>query len=132
MTAAIYAGLAAFFLIFLSARVILLRGATRVSIGHGGDPALERAMRVQANFVEYTPLALILLILVEMQGAPTTLVHALGAGFLLSRLIHFLGVRTREAPGVLRLLGMVGSFALLALMGAIAIGQRLGLFFLTS
>ena len=123
MISGFYAGLAALFLIFLSIRVIGLRRSKKVSVGHQGDAEIERAMRVQANFAEYTPLALILLFLIESGGAPGWAVHALGAAFLLSRLMHFSGFRSAEAPGVLRVGGMMGTFTLLAVMAAIVLAQ---------
>lgn len=125
MAAAIYAGLAAVFLTFLSIRVIGLRRDRKVSIGDGDDPEIARAMRVQANFVEYTPIALILLVLIELQQAPFWLVHAFGAAFLAFRLMHFLGFRSAEAPGVYRVYGMLGTFGMLWAMGAVAIVQAL-------
>lgn len=125
MIAGLYAGLAALFLIFLSWRVIGLRRSRKVSVGHQGDADLERAMRVQSNFVEYAPLALLLLYLVEAGGAPAWATHALGAGFMASRFVHFVGFRSAEAPGIWRMFGMLGTFVLLAVLAVVAIAQAL-------
>lgn len=123
MITGLYAGLAAGFLIYLSVRVIVLRRTRKVSVGHQGDVDVERAMRVQANFTEYTPMAFILLYLIEDGGAPGWAVHALGAAFLLSRLAHFGGFRSAEASGKQRVYGMMGTFTLLAVMALIVIAQ---------
>ena len=75
---ALYAGILALLLMYLSFGVIKLRKSARISIGDGGDEALRRAMRVQANCAEYVPISLILIGLIEANGLPFWLVHALG------------------------------------------------------
>jgi uncharacterized membrane protein YecN with MAPEG domain len=72
----------------LGFRVIQLRRHTRVSLGDGGDPGLQRAIRGQANFVEYVPLALLLLVVLELSRFSIYLLHGLGATLLVARLIH--------------------------------------------
>lgn len=123
MISAPYAALAGLFLVYLSMRVIALRRSERVSVGAKDSPTLERAMRVQANFVEYTPIALLLLILAEMQGLAPWAVHACGALILGARVAHFLGFRSREAPGVLRVVGMLATFTVIGLLALILLAQ---------
>ncbi len=125
MITGIYAAVAAIILVYLSTRVIGLRRGKKISVGPAGDADMERAMRVQANFVEYTPLALILLAISELNGLPALGVHALGASFILARLIHFLGFRSSEAPGLFRVLGMALTFLLLLVLAAIVGVQAL-------
>ena len=57
----LYVALLALWLLVLSARVIRERQAARVSLGDGGNRRLQRAIRGHANFVEYVPLALLML-----------------------------------------------------------------------
>lgn len=123
MIVGLYAALSAFFLIFLSFRVIGMRRQHRVSVGSGDNPHLERAIRVHANFVEYTPLTLILLAVAEMQGLPVWAVHLFGITLVAARLTHFVGFRSAEAPGQFRVIGMVTTFGLLGVLGAIVIMQ---------
>ena len=84
----LYAGALGLVLLALSARVIQARGATKVYMGDGGNELMLRRMRGQANFVEYVPMALILMGLLEMRGAPAWELHALGATLLVARLLH--------------------------------------------
>lgn len=84
----LYAGALALVLLVLSVRVIQARGATKVFMGDGGNDLMLRRMRGQANFVEYVPMALILLGLLEYRGAPAWELHALGATLLVARLVH--------------------------------------------
>jgi hypothetical protein len=56
-----------------------LRARTQVSIYDGGNPELGVAIRRHANWTEFVPFALLLLLLLELNGAPTALLHGLGA-----------------------------------------------------
>ena len=123
MITALYAAACAFFLVFLSSRIIGLRRRHRVSVGHGGNPDLERAMRVQANFTEYAPLVLIMLALAELQGLPGWAVHIAGVSFVVARVSHYLGFRSSEAPGQFRMLGMALTFGVLIVLAVVLIGQ---------
>ena len=87
-----YAALLALFFIYLSTRVMAARRAAGVAIGTGGDRTLERWARVHANFAEYVPLALMLLLIMEIRGNPAWPLHLLGTGLLAGRLAHAFGV----------------------------------------
>jgi uncharacterized membrane protein YecN with MAPEG domain len=105
------AGLFALFFVFLSLRVIRLRRTARVSLGDGGDEELRRRSRVHANFAEYVPLTLILMLLAELQGQPGWVIHLIGALLLAGRAAHAYGVS--QAPQILKLrvAGMVATIA---------------------
>ena len=83
-----YAALLALWLLVLSARVIQQRRTARVNLGDGGNTKLERAIRGQANFVEYVPVALIMLLVLELARFSIYLLHLLGLSLLLARLLH--------------------------------------------
>ena len=125
MHTALYAAFAGLFLVFLSARVVSLRREERVSVGHQGNAKLERAIRVQANFIEYAPLSLLMLAMAELQGLPAWGVHVFGVVLVAGRLAHFAGFSRPEAPGRFRVLGMVMTFGVLAVLPAVLIGQLL-------
>ena len=67
---ALYAALLAGIFVILSVRVIAARRGSGAPLGDGGNPELLRRIRVQGNFSEYVPLALILLALAEGLQAP--------------------------------------------------------------
>lgn len=92
---AMYAGLLGLLLVFLSALVSRQRRRARVSIGFGGDSALERASRAQGNFVEYVPLGLILLMLLEPEVSQLWMIHVLGSMLLAGRVLHAIGMHPR-------------------------------------
>ena len=116
---AFYAALLALLFLLLSARVIAQRREARVEIGHGESAQLLRRMRVQANFAEYVPLALILMTLAESLKVPLALLHLLGLVLLVARLIHAYGLS--QTPHILRLrvLGATLTFGVIGVAAAL-------------
>src|SRR4029078_8132195 len=109
----VYAAIFAIMLVALSLRVARTRGNVRVAIGDGGNKLLLRAIRVQGNFTEYVPMALLLFLFVELQGWPRWLVHGLCLVLLAARLRHASG-STHEPEDIrLRATGMATTAGLL-------------------
>ncbi|KIN60493.1 Membrane-associated protein in eicosanoid and glutathione metabolism [Sulfitobacter noctilucae] len=108
----LYAGLLALIFVVLSWRVILYRRANLISLGDSGDKALLKRMRAQANCAEYAPVAIILMLLAELSGAPGVAVHTLGIAFVTGRILHAIGFSATPQKIGLRQIGMV-----LTLMG---------------
>ena len=100
--------------LWLSLRVIRHRRAERIPLGSGGNAALERAVRAHANFAEFVPFAVLLLILAEWGGAWPWLLHALGALLVAARLSHGIGIVQEPEDFRLRVFGMMGTFGVLA------------------
>ena len=91
MITALYASLLALWLVFLSFRVIALRGSpvfAFLNINTDDEEMLQRAIRAQGNLTEYAPMMLILLYLLEISDANPSTLHALGLAFLIGRLMH--------------------------------------------
>ena len=124
----IYAGLLGLVLVGLSMRVIQFRLKLRVGLGDGGQPALRQAMRMQGNFIEYVPLALILMAGLELMAAPTGLVHGLGALLLAARVSHALGLAMTDGASIPRFFGTVGTFGVIVVGSLACLGQALGMF----
>jgi len=119
------ASLLSLILVYLSFRVVRYRVKYKVGIGDGGNPILARAIRAQGNFVEYVPLALLLILLVELAGFSAWVVHALGVLLLGGRVWHAqgLGISSGGSPG--RFIGTLASWLTL---GAASILCLLALF----
>jgi uncharacterized membrane protein YecN with MAPEG domain len=117
---ALYAALQAFVAIALTAPVGRLRGQTNVSLGDGGNPALWVAIRRHANWTEHVPFALLLIALLELNGASRGLLHGLGATLLVARILHPLGLRHDNMRVPTRGLGAIGTL-LVTLIAAIAL-----------
>ena len=110
----VYAAILAIVYLYLSFRVIALRRKNTDS----GDPDFRTRIRVHGNFAEYTPFALLLTLLAELQGAHTVLLHGLGLMLLIGRISHAVGMGSRPQRIPLRITGMVLTFTAL-LTGAI-------------
>ena len=89
---AVFAGLLALMLVGISVRVTVLRARKKINLFDGGDEQLGRAIRVQGNFVEYVPMALALMALIEWTGAAPWLVYVTGAVLLAARVVHAFGL----------------------------------------
>jgi hypothetical protein len=74
-------------------------------------------MRGQANFIETVPMALFVLIIMEVSGASSTWLHALGLMLVLGRIVHYLGL-VQIAPLVFRVAGIAATL-LTILVGSI-------------
>lgn len=104
MITSIYASLAALLIVRLSLSVIKLRRKNRVSVGDGGIDELKLAIRTHSNAVEYIPIALMLLLTLELNGAPKILIHILGVTLLVGRILHAMGLPAKDLRK--RVLGM--------------------------
>ena len=94
----LYAGINGLIALALAVRVVRQRSKTGTSLGSGGHAALEQAIRVHGNFIEYVPLVLILLALLEIDGTPALRLHVLGAALTLGRILHAWGLSSK--PGL--------------------------------
>ncbi|RDV03309.1 MAPEG family protein [Undibacter mobilis] len=108
-----YAAVLGLLFAVLSFRVANTRRVMRIGLGSGGDRQLERYIRVQANFAEYVPMALILLAFLEVQAWPEWLLHTLCALLLIARVVHALGVAREPEDIRFRASGMVATLAVL-------------------
>lgn len=115
---ALYAGILGIMAIALAAPAGQLRGKTKISVGDGGNPELLLAMRRQANFLETVPLALILLALLEMNGAPPLAIHGLAITLIVARVLHATALKSDSIEGFGRVAGAAGS-ALVLLVASI-------------
>jgi uncharacterized protein len=91
---AIYAAILGLLAAILTTNVIVTRVRTKIDIGDGGVAALAQAIRAHANFAEHTPLALLLIGLVEAFGYRSIVVNALGVILLAARLLSAWGLNS--------------------------------------
>lgn len=76
----------------------------------------DAVLRVQANFVENVPIALLLLLGLELRGVGTAALHAFGASLVACRLLHAWGLGNHEGANYPRLIGAQGTFLLISIM----------------
>ena len=94
-----YAAILAVLLVALSIRiVVVVRGKGNISLGDGGNPQHNVAIRGQANFIEYVPLAVLVIAFAEFNGTASWLIHAMGIALVGARLVHPFGLRPEPGP----------------------------------
>jgi uncharacterized membrane protein YecN with MAPEG domain len=101
----LYAALAALLVVFLAVRVVLRRRATKVGLGDGNNPDLLQCIRVHANAVEYVPLYLLLMLIIELNQTLPILIHVFGIVLIVARLLHAWGVSHHRGLSAGRALG---------------------------
>ena len=116
----LYAALQAFVAIVLLAPIGRLRTKYEVSIHAAGHADLDVAIRRHANWAEHVPFALLLIALLELNGGSAGLLHGLGAGLLVARVLHPLGLKADTIKSPLRGIGAIGTL-LITLIAAIAL-----------
>ena len=101
----IYIGIVGLLALYLSVQVSLKRQKHKVSTGDGDNPILFKSIRVHANLIENAPLAMILLLAFELQGASAWMVHVLGLAFVIGRLLHVYGLGSQPQKLMARSVG---------------------------
>lgn len=114
------AAAAALINLWLAIRIARIRIADKVMMGDGGHPVMTPRMRAHANFVEYAPLVLILMALVELGGGSSIWLWVIGAVFILARLAHPIGME-RPAPNPFRAGGAALTWIVLAVLAGWAL-----------
>ena len=117
---AVFTGVLALMLVGISIRVTVLRAKKKISFSDGGDKELAAAIRVQGNFIEYVPIALALMGLIEAMGAKHWIVYLFGTVLVLARITHAFGLYSSVFPA--RVVGTSTTWAVLAIGGLLVIG----------
>jgi uncharacterized membrane protein YecN with MAPEG domain len=117
----LYAGLLGLLLIVLAFNISRYRVGLKISFGDGDHPVLKRAIRAHANLTENAPLALILLLAVEVQGFSATVVHALGGVLVIGRALHAFGLSRYEGASAGRAVGILLTWVMILVASLLAI-----------
>ena len=104
MITGLYTSILALLLCWLSLNVIKARRKNRVKYADGGVEELQIARSAQSNAVDYCPITILLLLLLELSNANIWLIHCAGVVFVAGRIIHARGILTDNLRK--RVLGM--------------------------
>lgn len=126
-TTAAFAALLALLYALLGAWVIQGRLTMDKLLGDGGSEPLQRRIRSHANFGEYVPLTLLLIGLLEADGAAHGFVTALLVILLVARVLHPFGMLAAKNTPQQYVCRGGGSVATLGVMGVAAIALLLRL-----
>jgi uncharacterized membrane protein YecN with MAPEG domain len=72
----------------LALAVVALRRKNGIPFGDGGNESLLRAIRAHGNFIEWVPLASLLVASLEALGEPLLHIHLLMGSLLVARVLH--------------------------------------------
>lgn len=111
------AALLALFMFLLSWQVSMRRLAigkskgdvAAAAFGEGTDDTLRRRVRAFGNFIEYTPICLIMLAMAEYSGAGDTLMWSVGGLLIAGRIVHAAGMLYSSSPAP-RAIGMTMTY----------------------
>ncbi len=100
-----YIGVNVLLIFALAMYVVVLRMRHKVGLGDGGVPEMLRAIRVHGNALEYVPLALLMILVLELMGVAAIHLHALGLSLTLGRLLHAWGLARSSGTSPGRFIG---------------------------
>lgn len=104
--APVYAGLLSILIIFLSYRVTLFRRSEKKGVEQSDcSMAMRCAIRAQANAVEYVPIAILLLLMLELNHLNPILTNVFGMMLLVGRVLHAWGLSSSPGPTKGRFIG---------------------------
>ncbi len=121
----LFASLHILLMLVLAIRVVGHRRALKIGIGDGGDTRLARKVRAHANFIEYVPLALLMLALLELGGLGAMWLWTLGGTLLLARVLHAAGLSRHAGYSFGRFWGTVLTWLALLAMSGMGVGMFL-------
>jgi uncharacterized membrane protein YecN with MAPEG domain len=119
----LYAALLALLMMGLAVRVMLLRNRHRIGVGDGGSTPMNLGIRAHANAIEYVPMALILLLVLELNQTQPLWLHAFGITLLVGRVLHALGLSRSAGSSPGRLVGIALTLLVIVGMALLLIWQ---------
>ena len=116
-----YGALLGLLLVILTYNVMHHRVRIMTAPGsQGEDEKSLRVTRVHANFTEYAPTGVVLLVMVELSGAPPVMVHFAGSLFVFARYLHAYGYTRHPMASFGRIVGIQSTILAISFMVATA------------
>ncbi|MBB3225622.1 hypothetical protein FHW69_000212 [Luteibacter sp. Sphag1AF] len=119
----LYAALLTLWTLILAIRVIVQRNRAKVGMGDGGHAEIARGIRAHGNATEYIPLALILLLILEINQTTPWLLHLFGIALVLGRVVHAVGLSRSSGYSPGRASGIVLTLVTMVAMALLLIWQ---------
>ncbi|RJY10128.1 MAPEG family protein [Aurantiacibacter aquimixticola] len=117
--------LAASLNLWLAIRCSKVRISDKVLHGDGGNAALAKRMRAHANFIEYTPIGLLLILVIDLGHHHGWALAAIALAFLGGRVLHAFGMEA-DKPNKLRMIGTLTTWICYAILIGWAVLVALG------
>jgi len=116
---ALWAAILGLLSLVLAGLVVRARSTESVIFGDGASIVMQQRIRVHANFVEYVPLALLLLLVLELNGASPLVLHVLGGSLVAGRALHAFGLSTSTGTTPGRFIGTVLTWLVILVASAL-------------
>ena len=104
---ALWAGLLGLLMLALAMLVVRARQSENVIFGDGGNLILLQRIRVHGNFTEYVPMGVLLMLVLELNGASAAVLHGIGGSLFAARLLHAFGLSSSTGTTLGRFSGTV-------------------------
>jgi uncharacterized membrane protein YecN with MAPEG domain len=121
----LYAALCALLIVVLGLRVAYYRFSRKVGVGDNGDRALIKLIRAHGNAVENVPIALLLLLLLELNQTQPAWIHAGGIVLVIGRIAHAIGLSRSTGASLARVIGTLLTWTLILVMAVLLLWQYL-------
>jgi uncharacterized protein len=118
----LFAGICALMQCVLTGLVIARRVQSGIHLMDGGDAVLMRRIRAHANFAETVPLALLLMLLLELGGLAAAWLWWFGLALITGRMLHVGGLLI-EGMAWSRLSGMVLTITVISFEAVLCIAM---------
>jgi uncharacterized membrane protein YecN with MAPEG domain len=103
----LYAAINGLIMLVLGMLVVRARVKTQTIIGDGGKPEMAAPLRAHANNAEWTPMAIVMMLVVLNLGGAGWMIHTVGAPLTIGRLLHGVGLSRTTGSSSFRLIGML-------------------------
>tara|TARA_Y100000590_G_scaffold467107_1_gene644822 strand:- start:276 stop:671 length:396 start_codon:yes stop_codon:yes gene_type:complete len=107
MITLLYASLLGILVIFLAYKTGMTRLKENNLLGDGNSSSMLQAIRAHGNLIEYLPIFLILLGLIEMQNVAAWQLHTVGSIFFVGRILHAYGMYISSESTPFRMAGII-------------------------
>jgi uncharacterized membrane protein YecN with MAPEG domain len=122
---AFYAGILALIVVALGINVTIHRVKLKVPLGDGGNAEMLRMIRIHGNAVEYLPLALILMLIYELNAGSHAALHAAGIALVAGRVMQSWDMWSSEIGGLGRRVGQSLTWLSIAVMALLNLARIL-------
>lgn len=121
----LYAALLGLLIFLLAFRITRIRRREQIGSGSGGNEALRCAIRAHGNAVEYIPIALLLLLCLELNAGAHWLLHTAGILLVAARLLHAWGLSHSTGISFGRFTGTALTWLVITVLAALNIARLL-------
>jgi len=120
----LYVALGVLLVLILAIRVVLRRWTLRVAVGDGDDRELRKRIRAHGNAIEYLPIGLLALLLLDLDGTTPPVLHACGIALIVARVVHALGLSRTDGTSPERSVGIALTLLTLLVMAVLLLLQQ--------